>query len=41
MVRENADIEMKEDCKFSDPREEADYWRQMAEEYAQQLVDVF
>ena len=32
---------MKEDLEFSDSKEEALYWRQLAEEYAQKLVSLF
>lgn len=35
MVTQNTDIEMKEDLEFSDSKEEAMYWRQLAEEYAE------
>ena len=35
MVTQSTDIEMKEDLEFSDEKEEAAYWRQMAEEYVQ------
>ena len=35
MVTQSTDIEMKEDLEFSDAKEEAAYWRQMAEEYVQ------
>ncbi len=38
MVTQNTDIEMKEDLEFSDSKEEAMYWRQLAEEYAEKLV---
>ena len=40
MVTQNTDIEMKEDLEFSDSKEEAMYWRQLAEEYAQKLVSL-
>ena len=40
MVTERTDIEMKEELEFSDPREEAAYWRQMAEQYAQKSVTI-
>eukprot|EP00794_Sanderia_malayensis_P008990 gene8990-9950_t len=39
MVKENTDIEMTDDSKFADPREEAAYWRQMAEDYARKLQE--
>lgn len=38
MVTHSTDIEMKEDLEFADTKEEAAYWRQMAEEYVQKLV---
>ena len=41
MVTQSTDIEMKEDLEFSDAKEEAAYWRQMAEEYAQKWVPLF
>lgn len=41
MVTQSTDIEMKEDLEFSDAKEEAAYWRQMAEEYAQKRVPLF
>ena len=38
MVTPNTDIEMGEDLEFTDAKEEALYWRQMAENYAQKYL---
>ncbi|XP_065066454.1 nuclear distribution protein nudE-like 1 [Rhopilema esculentum] len=40
MVTPNTDIEMGEDLEFTDAKEEALYWRQMAENYAQKLQEI-